>query len=94
MRQVWSPAATRDLQAIRQYIADDNPTAAIRIVRAIVERIDTLTSFPNLGRPGRVDGTRELAIAGTPFIVAYRSTADVIFVIRVLHGARTWPDAL
>ena len=37
---------------------------------------------------------RELVVSGGPFIVAYRVGADQIEILRVLHGARRWPDSL
>jgi toxin ParE1/3/4 len=49
---------------------------------------------PAAARPGRVAGTRELVIVGTPYIVPYRVKADVIQIITVLHGAQRWPDRL
>jgi toxin ParE1/3/4 len=45
-----------------------------------------------MGRPGRVKGTRELVIVGTPYIVAYRIKGDAVQVLRVLHGAQKWPQ--
>jgi toxin ParE1/3/4 len=48
--------------------------------------------LPNIGRPGRVPGTRELVVSGTPFVTVYRVESNVLWVLRVLHGARRWPD--
>jgi len=50
-----------------------------------------LSDNPALGRTGRVRGTRELVIAGTPYIVAYRVRGEVAQVLRVLRGAQQWP---
>ena len=47
-----------------------------------------------MGRAGRVRGTRELAIDGTPYIVAYRIKGNVVEVLRVIHGAQRWPRRL
>ena len=57
----------------------------------IYERIDSLTAFPLLGRPGRAGDTRELVIPGLPYLAVYRLKGDVIEVSRVLHGAQKWP---
>ena len=57
----------------------------------IYERIDSLTAFPLLGRPGRAADTRELVIPGLPYLAVYRVKGDVIEVSRVLHGAQKWP---
>jgi toxin ParE1/3/4 len=53
-----------------------------------------LAIHPEIGRPGRVRGTREFVIAGTPYLPAYRFAGDVVTVLRLLHGARRWPRKL
>jgi toxin ParE1/3/4 len=50
-----------------------------------------LAEYPLVGRAGRVPGTRELLVLGTPYLLAYRVKADAIEILRVLHGARRWP---
>jgi addiction module RelE/StbE family toxin len=50
--------------------------------------------FPEIGRPGRIDGTRELIIQRTPYIAAYRIAGKTIRILRVLHGAQMWPQEL
>lgn len=90
----WHPAARADLAELVQYIADDDPAAAYRVHDEIRNQINTLATHPRLGRPGRVLGTRELVISGTPYIAAYRIFGDVLTVLRLLHGARMWPGKL
>jgi toxin ParE1/3/4 len=95
MTPVWSPEAIDDLAALRAYIEQDDPAAALRVALHIVQNVETL--LPNnldMGRPGRVPGTRELVIPNTPFIVPYRVVGDTIQVLRIFHGARRWPDVL
>jgi len=53
-----------------------------------------LAQYPLMGREGRVRGTRELVIIGSPFIVVYRVTKTRIEILRLLHGARLWPHEL
>ena len=94
MNILWSPEAIADLDSIRSYIADDNPAAARSVVLQIVQNIQRLLpDHPQMGRPGRVPGTRELVIPKTPFIVPYRLQSNVIQVLRVYHGARRWPES-
>lgn len=83
--------ATTDLEEIDKYIRVDNPTAAARTVLRILDAIEYLTSYPTMGRVGRVAKTRELIISGTPFIVLYQIRDQAIFILRVLHTARKWP---
>jgi addiction module RelE/StbE family toxin len=90
----YTRRASIDLLNIQEYIAKDNPAAAYRTTQLIRRRIEQLAEQPGLGRSGRVAGSRELVIAGTPYVVAYRIADRHIDVLAVLHGARQWPDTL
>ena len=93
MKIIWSPEAIDDLISLRAYIAEDNPAAAQRIALHIVRNIEErLADNPQMGRPGRVSGTREFVIPRTPYIVPYRVDRGTLQIIRVYHGARRWPD--
>ena len=93
MIPIWSPQAIADLVALRAYIEEDNPAAAQRIALHILRNVESLLSNrPQMGRPGRVPGTRELVIPRTPFIVPYRLVGNTIQILRVFHGARRWPE--
>ncbi|MBV8889678.1 MAG: type II toxin-antitoxin system RelE/ParE family toxin [Alphaproteobacteria bacterium] len=92
MEIIWRRVALSDLEEIRRFIARDNPNAGAHVRSAIRAAVERLTDHPNLGRPGRVQGTRELVVAGTPYIIAYRVLADRLRILSVLHGARRWPD--
>ena len=94
MTILWSPEAIEDLNSLRAYIAEDDPFAARRVVLHIMHSIEQLLpENPQMGRPGRVPGTRELVIPKTPFILPYRLQRNVIQILRVYHGARRWPDS-
>ena len=91
----WSVEALADLSSLHAFIAKDNPNAAQKVAMTIVESVETnLPDNPHIGRPGRVNGTRELVISHTHYIVPYRIKSDTIQVLRVYHGARRWPDRL
>jgi toxin ParE1/3/4 len=76
MNIAWSPEAIEDLVSLRAYIAEDNPAAAERVVLHIVQNIEQLLpDNPNIGRAGRVPGTREFVIPRTPYIVPIGSSA-------------------
>ncbi len=93
MRIVWSVEAIDDLEALRAYISADSPKAAREMALRIVSAVeDLLDAHPEIGRPGRVAGTRELVIAKTPYIVPYRVDPGVVSVLRVFHAARRWPE--
>ena len=94
MRVEWLRAALDNLNAVAEFISRDNPAAAARTVAAIVNAVENLERFPSSGRPGRISGTRELVVSGTPYIVPYRVRGDVVQLIRVFHAARKWPGRL
>jgi toxin ParE1/3/4 len=94
MRVRWLNLALDDLDEIAEYIYRDNPDAARRIVRRLWKAARILSGQPEMGRPGRVPGTRELVVIKTPFVVPYRVVGSEIQILRVLHGARDWPESL
>ena len=94
MNVAWHPLARADLAEAMTYIATENPSAAYRIHDDIQKQTDRLATYPEIGRLGRVRGTRELVITGTPFVAAYRLACGVVTVLRLLHGARAWPRKL
>ena len=91
---VWSPRAIEHLAHLRSHVARDNPKAATRIATVLLEAVERLAEFPNLGRPGRVAGTRELVVPGTPYVIPYRMRGDRLEVIAVFHGRQKWPPFL
>ena len=91
MRVVWTGTARRDLAGIREYITADSPEAARRVSQRIRDAVRKLARYPHLGRPGRVPGTRELVIPGTPYLVPYTVHRDQLAILAVLHGAQEWP---
>jgi toxin ParE1/3/4 len=90
----WTTPAVEDLTAIRDFIEERNPAAAIEVVERVFDAIEALEATPSRGRPGRRPGTRELVLTDVPYIVAYRVTAGTIEVLRVLHASRRWPRRL
>jgi toxin ParE1/3/4 len=94
MKVAWHPLARTDLAELVAYIATDSPAAAYRVHNAIREQVKLLAIYPEIGRPGRVRGTREFVVQGTPYIAAYRNAAGIVTVLRLLHGARLWPRKL
>lgn len=87
----WLPQAHRNRLEQLDYIAQDNPLAAIGQDEEIERQVNMLSEHPKMGRPGRVAGTRELVVSSTPFVVIYRLRAQHIEVIRMLHSSQQWP---
>lgn len=94
MTVVWSQRAVGHLTHLHAFIAEDKPAAAARMASLILDAIDGLVERPNLGRPGRIENTRELVVAGTPFVIAYRIRGSRLEILGVFHGRRRWPAGL
>ena len=92
----WTEFAIADLDKIEVYIsAQGSPAAAIdQVLRVIDVAEKVLLEHSSAGRSGRVKGTRELVITGTPFVIIYRLKMQLsqVQVLRVLHYARQWPE--
>lgn len=86
----WSPEAADDFESAIRRILQDNPTNAQRVAQVIYDRIAMLTTFPNRGRTGRIEGTRELVIVPLPFIAVYRVKNEFVEIVRLIHSAQEW----
>lgn len=91
MQVKWLRRALQNLEQEAAYIARDNPRAAATLIEEADASTRLLAQHPDLGRPGRVPGTRELVLPHFPYIIPYRIKAQRVEILRVLHTARTWP---
>ena len=91
MQVSWTAEAVGDLNSARAYIARDDPKAASHLARRILDTASMLGRFPMLGRTGDFEDTRELVVAGTPYVLVYRFEPDHVQILRVIHGAQLWP---
>lgn len=92
MELFWTLEATQDRDEIYDYIEADNPTAALALDELFAESADRLVDHPNLGRPGRISGTREL-VAQRNYILIYDAVGKSVRILRVLHTSRQWPPS-
>ena len=67
----WTRTALRTLDEVAGYIANDNPARATTFVLELRNSVNKLQDHPELGRAGRVLGTREL-ILHKNYIAIYR----------------------
>ncbi|MDE3186111.1 MAG: type II toxin-antitoxin system RelE/ParE family toxin [Acidobacteriota bacterium] len=88
----WGRRAQRDLHELIVYIAEDSIQTAELVASRILRSAELLAQRPRAGRRGRVNGTRELVVLRTPYILVYRATARNVRVLRDYHGARRWPS--
>lgn len=89
----WTKTALANLVAIVEHIEQDNPERARSFALEIKSKANSLAEFPNIGRPGRVVGTRELVIHPN-YIIPYRVRGKVVEILRVQQVARRWPKRL
>jgi len=94
MKAVWSPRASRHLVALREHISKDSEQNAALVAKRILNSIEPLQTQPEMGRPGRVVGTRELVPPNTPYIIPYRVRRERLELIAVFHGHQKWPVKL
>ena len=101
MRLVRTPQFRRDLREILVYIAQDSPDAAEGVYDKIYASTALLLQHPGLGRPGRIEGTRELIVTAggwrggytVPYRVRRSRNGDErVELLAVIHGARDGSD--
>ena len=90
MRVRWTPAAAADLENIANYLFEQTPENAARLIREIYLAPKGLESFPKRGRVGKKEGTRELVLPSLPYVIVYRVTSESVYILRVLHGSQDW----
>ena len=91
MRVRWTLVAAEDLENIANYLFEKTPENAPRLVREIFNAPLTLKSFPNRGRAGKKEGTRELVLPSLPYVIVYLVRGDTVHIARVLHSSQDWP---
>ena len=92
MQVKWLRKALNNLDEIAEFVAQENPTAAKQLAARLFEATQGLSHHPQMGRPGRVSGTRELALADLPFIIPYRVRQRTVEILRVFHTSRRLPE--
>ena len=94
MKILWTQLALFDLDQAYNYISNTSPNRANDIIDRIEQSVILLQQFPQMGRPGKIPGTKELVIPQTPFILPYRITETTIEILAVIHGAQQWDDRI
>jgi addiction module RelE/StbE family toxin len=84
----WTRAADADLQQINDYLKEHHPQYRQATLRKLYETIKGLKNSPLRGKPGRVEGTREILFPPLPYVAVYRVRPDAIEVLRIWHTAR------
>lgn len=90
LRLEWTTPAADQLEYAQDYYHALNPMAATLMAMRIVEAAQRLCVQPNMGRLGRVAGTREWVVSRTPYLLVYRERGDALEVLHVWHEAQDW----
>jgi addiction module RelE/StbE family toxin len=90
LKVLWSPQAYQDRIDIWDYISVDNLRAAAQMDALFSDAAERLMTFPKLGKPGKITGTREL-IPHESYRVVYEIDGETIWILALVHTARQWP---
>ena len=88
----FSLEASRDLEEVKNYISQDNPDAAVRLILLIREKCALLAQQPGIGRDRSDILSRLRGFPVGNYVIFYQPANDGIAVVRVLHGARDIPE--
>ena len=88
MRIRWTPPAAQDMQHISDYLRERYPQYRLPAMRKLIRKIQSLKQTPHTGRPGRIEGTREISFTPLPYVVVYRAEAEIVEIWRIRHGAQ------
>ncbi|MCL2523509.1 MAG: type II toxin-antitoxin system RelE/ParE family toxin [Betaproteobacteria bacterium] len=91
MKIIWRPQAEADRDSIFEYIAEDNPHAALELDEEFDDKAETAARNPLMYRAGRVSGTREIVVRAN-YIMVYRiEDGGAIEIQQIVHARRQWP---
>jgi len=85
MRIRWTLPAAQD---ISHYLKENHPHYRLPTLRKLYRKIQSLRQTPYIGKPGRIEGTREILFLPIPYIAVYRVEAESVEIWRVWHTAQ------
>jgi len=92
MKIIWSPLAIDRTTEIAEYIARDNPSAAMIWVETLFDKVEILKSSPKSGRvvpESNRDDIRELIYGN--YRIIYKVEKKILSVLTVRHGKQILP---
>ena len=87
-----TPRAGADLDEIKAYLTPRDADAAERVRRRIEQAVDTISFFPNIGRPTNIQGICVLPVARYPYLIYHAIRSDTLTVMHIRHTSREVPD--
>jgi toxin ParE1/3/4 len=96
VRLTWTEPAVLDLDAIADYIALENATAAKKVVKEVLKTISGLKRFPDMGHliPELEDIPTYQEFVVPPCRVMYKIINDHIFVLHVLRSEKLFRPSI
>lgn len=85
MKIIWRKRAERAYLEQIAYVRERHRKAAERLQAAVDHRLALLGRHPEMGRPSRRQGVRELVISDTPYVAVYQIADDAIIVLQFFH---------
>lgn len=90
MKVVWTPEALQDRIDVWDYISADSVSAAASMDGVFSDAATRLASHPQLGRVGKIPGTRELVVHDS-YRLVYEVSGAVVWILVLVHTSRQWP---
>ena len=91
MKLIWTQTSLSDLKHIYAYISEDNVMAAKNTLAKIKKSSHHIRKYPQIGKKGRIEETKEFIVPNSFYIIIYREKKDVIEILSILHATRKWP---
>ena len=93
---VWTRTAQEDLEEIGDYIANDSLSYARKVVKELIARVKILKTHPLIGRviPERPDHPNQRELIEGNYRIMYKIEEAEVFILRVLHSFRRFPDSI
>ena len=89
MKIEWTEPAISDLRHIRDYIAKDSEYFSARFIEKIINRIDVLPDFPEMGRVVTKTGDKGIReLICQKYRIMYRIEKERILILAIIHGGR------
>jgi len=91
----WTDPAWADIDELADYLIGQEESFQLveKIVKRILQAPEHLSVMPWSGKPGRVQGTRELLVQKTRYSLVYSVSDTTVFILRVIHSSRLFPPA-
>ena len=91
MRVRFTRPAIEDLERIYAFISKDNPPAASRVVRQLIDRALSLANAPYQGREVDEPGVRMVVVSRYRYFIFYTIEGDELHVTHIRHTSRRRP---